>query len=158
MKRLVMVVLSFLSIATVLSVSPAAAKAYLPKECRGYSGSMLCASKAQARVIMVQNGQVVRSGRARFGGVASDGTGPFYTRIGIHTVGYKSKNEKSTDYGVYMPFFVQFSGGEGIHYSREFAQTGYAYSHGCVGLSNYKFARKVYNFAYPGMVVVVTSG
>lgn len=156
MKRLGMVMM-FSIITGLLMTTPAAAKAYLPAACRGY-GSMLCASKAQSRVIIVKDGRVLRSGRARFGGVASDGSGPWYTRNGVHEVGYKQANPVSTLYGVNMPFFVQFSGGQGIHFSYEFAQTGYKYSHGCVGLKNYKFAQKVYNFAYPGMTVVVTSG
>lgn len=147
-----------LAFCSLLVTTPASAKAYLPDACKGYSGKMICASKAQARVIIVKNGQVVRSGKARFGGVASDGTGPWFTRNGVHAVGYKQPNPVSTLYGVNMPFFVQFSGGQGIHYSYEFAQTGYSYSHGCVGLKKYNFARKVYNFAYPGMVVVVTPG
>ncbi len=154
MKRVLLAILFVLL--GLLPASPVSAKAYLPKECQGYSGPMICASKAQGRVIIVQDGQVVRSGRARFGGVASDGTGPWKTRNGVHAVGYKQINPVSTLYGVNMPFFVQFSGGQGIHYSAEFAQTGYQYSHGCIGLSNYKFAQRVYNFAYPGMVVVVT--
>ena len=141
-----------------IGIIPAQAKAYVPSQCQGYSGKIICASKSQTRVILVQNGQVLRSGKARFGGVASDGTGPWYTRNGVHSVGYKQWNPVSTLYGVNMPFFVQFSGGQGIHYSYEFAQTGYKYSHGCVGLKSYKFAQKVYNFAYVGMPVVVTSG
>ena len=141
-----------------MGISPAQAKAYVPKQCQGYSGAIICASKAQKRVILVQNGQVVRSGKARFGGVASDGTGPWYTRNGVHSVGYKQWNPVSTLYGVNMPFFVQFSRGQGIHFSYEFSEDGYPYSHGCIGLKSYKFAQKVYNYAYTGMPVVVTPG
>jgi lipoprotein-anchoring transpeptidase ErfK/SrfK len=147
-----------LAMGGLMTTTPASARAYIPADCQGFTGNIICASKGQNRVILVHNGQVVRSGKARFGGVASDGTGPWFTRNGVHAVGYKQFNPVSTLYGVNMPFFVQFSGGQGIHYSYEFAQTGYKYSHGCVGLRKYKFAQKVYNFAYPGMVVVVTSG
>lgn len=139
-----------------LSSGPAHA-AYLPSSCQGYSGKMICASKAQGRVMLVRSGRLVKSSKARFGGKASDGSGPWFTREGAHMVGYKQYNPVSTLYGVNMPFFVQFSGGQGIHYSSEFA-SGYPYSHGCIGLKRYKFAQRLYNFAYPGMTVVVTGG
>ena len=139
-----------------LFTSEPAQAAYVPNPCQGYSGKIICASKAQGRVLLVNNGRLKKSAKARFGGKASDGSGTWFTREGAFRVGYKQYNPVSTLYGVNMPFFVQFSGGQGIHYSSEFAR-GYPYSHGCIGLKRYKFAQRLYDYAYVGMPVVVTA-
>lgn len=125
-----------------------------PSACRGM-GKVLCASKSDGMLYMVVNGFIVDGGRARFGGYASDGSGPYYTRQGTFYVYDKGVNVWSNLYGVNMPYWMAFSGGQGIHYSQEFAD-GYPNSHGCVGLASWSYAQKVYNWAPVGTKVVVT--
>lgn len=127
----------------------------LPRACRGRSGKLICASKSAKRVYLVRSGRIVASARARFGGRASDGSGPWFTREGTFRILYKDSNAFSTLYHVYMPYFMAFSGGQGFHYSSEYAG-GYPYSHGCVGFARYRFARKAFRWAPTGTKVVVT--
>ena len=60
-----------------LFTSEPAQAAYVPNPCQGYSGKIICASKAQGRVLLVNNGRLKKSAKARFGGKASDGSGPW---------------------------------------------------------------------------------
>lgn len=150
MRRVLLVivglVIAILATMGVTAASPASAASGLPSACQNIPGKVICASKAQHKVFLVKNGVVKASGSARFGGRASDGSGPWFTREGTFRVQYKDAYAMSTLYHVRMPFFMAFSGGQGLHYSSEFAG-GYPYSHGCVGLSSYSFARKAFNWA-----------
>lgn len=145
----------------------AASTSSLPSACRGYSGKMICISKAHYRIYLVRNGKILSSASIRYGEpskYASDHTKGYFTREGLFHIGYKrGKNATSNLYStatglpIKMPYFMQFSGGQGIHYSAEFAQTGYRWSsHGCVNLRSMTFARNANSFAYVGMPVVVT--
>jgi lipoprotein-anchoring transpeptidase ErfK/SrfK len=52
---------------------------------------------------------------------------------------------------------MPFSGGQGIHFSGEYASTGYRYSHGCVGLKSQAKAAQLYNWAEVGTTVIVVN-
>ncbi len=126
-----------------------------PGPCRGYAGKVLCAIESDGRVYLVNNGIVTDSGSARFGGYASDGSGYYATRHGQFRIFTKGENVWSNLYGVNMPFFMGFSGGQGFHYSQEYAN-GYPYSHGCVGFSSWSFAQRAYVWAPIGTRVIVS--
>lgn len=127
-----------------------------PKPCLKYPGKVICASKASKRVFAIEDGRNRGSARARFGGIASDGTGPWYTREGVFSTFSKNPNAYSTLYHVYMPWYQGFSGGQGFHYSYEFAGSGYSYSHGCIGMRSWTFTSWLYDWAPLGTRVVVT--
>jgi len=59
MKKLVATVL--LVLGSLMTTTPASAAAYIPADCQGFTGNIICASKGQNRVILVHNEQVVRS-------------------------------------------------------------------------------------------------
>ncbi len=130
----------------------------LPKACQGLTGQTICLSKRAKTLYAIVGLRIIRSGSARFGGIASDGSGPWFTREGTFHTFWKALNPKSTLYHVYMPYFMAFSGGEGIHYSSEYAQSGYSHSHGCVGLKSLSLAKWLYAWAPLGIRVVVTAG
>lgn len=137
-----------------LGAVPASASSSVPAACKGYY-KVICASKARGNVMLIKRGQVVRSTSARFGGRASDGSGPWFTREGRFSVFYKNANAWSSAYHVYMPYFMAFSGGQGLHYSSEYAN-GYRYSHGCIGVRSRKFARYAFKWTPYGTSFVVT--
>lgn len=159
MRKIVMIfvatIVAILATIVAAATPASAVRATLPKACQSISGKLICASKTRHRVFLVLNGSIVTSGRARFGGRASDGTGPWFTREGRFSVLYKDANAWSNLYHVRMPFFMAFSGGQGLHYSSEFAY-GYPYSHGCIGLSSYGFAQRAFTWAPVGTPFVVT--
>ena len=148
-------IMALLAIIGISTATTASAATSLPKACQGTPGKLICASKSQRRVFLVKNGVIKRSAPARFGGRASDGSGPWYTREGRFSILYKDIGAISTLYRVKMPFFMAFSGGQGLHYSSEFAG-GYPYSHGCIGLKSWAFARKAFRWAPVGTPFVVT--
>lgn len=158
MRKMVIVFLGII-IASVASVGvsiPASASAYVPGACQGFGEKVICASKAQHRVLLVKpNGTLKRSAKARFGGPRSDGT--YFTREGVFRTFLKGVNVWSTSYNVNMPYFQQFSGGQGLHYSADFA-AGDPYSHGCIGVKSMRFAQKAYNWAPLGTLLIVTAG
>ena len=138
-------------------------KVNIPPDCRNKNGFTICYSKKQKMVIPLWNGLIVREAlkfdrTARPGGKASDGTGPWNTRNGTHRVYAKYYSKISTAYNVPLPFFMKFSGGQGFHYSSEFDKTGYPYSHGCVGLKSYAFAKWLYSKTKIGTRVIITRG
>ena len=57
------------------------------------------------------------------------------TREGLFHVSFKSRHHVSTIYDTPMPYAMFFSGGQAVHYSSDFAATGYnGASHGCVNV------------------------
>ena len=150
-----LIVAIFVLIGGISTATSASAVTSLPKACQGTPGKLICANKSQRRVFLVKNGVIKRSAPARFGGRASDGSGPWYTREGRFSILYKDAGAVSTQYHVRMPFFMAFSGGQGLHYSSEFAN-GYRYSHGCIGLNSWVFARNAFRWAPVGTPFVVT--
>lgn len=136
-------------------ITQASASAYVPRACQGSGEKVICASKSQHRVMLVKpSGALKRSARARFGGPRSDGT--YFTQEGSFRTFLKGVNVWSTPYGVNMPYFQQFYGGQGLHYSADFA-AGDPYSHGCIGVKSMRFAQKAYYWAPLGTLLVVTA-
>jgi len=154
-------VFAFLGMFVCIAVSvgvilPASASVYVPGACQGLGEKVFCASKSQHRVMLVKpSGTLKRSAKARFGGPRSDGT--YFTREGVFRTFFKGVNVWSTPYSVNMPYFQQFYGGQGLHYSADFA-AGDPYSHGCIGVNSMRFAQKAYNWAPLGTLFLVTSG
>lgn len=135
-----------------------------PKFCRvfGATSKVLCASKKDGRLYAIKNGRLVDWATISFGGVASDRSGPWFTREGVFPIGGKQLNGYSNLYDdiygnpVEMPFWMPFDGGQGIHYSSEF-NSGYPYSHGCIGIKYKSMAKWFYNWTPEGTPLIVTS-
>ena len=120
----------------------------LDKRCT--TGLVVCISKSDRQLRLVQDGKILISLDARFGSEE----GP--TREGTFTIGWRSKDWVSTIYGSKMPYAMFFSGGQAIHYSSDFAARGYAgNSHGCVNIRSMGGIQYVWNHAPVGTTVVV---
>lgn len=120
----------------------------LDSRCR--TGLVICISKTDRQLRLVQDGKVQISLDARFGGES----GP--TREGTFSIGWRSKDWVSTLYGSKMPYAMFFSGGQAIHYSSDFAARGYdGNSHGCVNIRSMSGIQYVWNHAPVGTKVVV---
>lgn len=112
---------------------------------------MVCISKADRRVRLVDDGTVVLSLAARFGSASRP------TREGTFHVTWKDRDHWSTRYESSMPFSLFFSGGQAIHYSADFARVGYAgASHGCVNLRSWSGAQRLFDLVPVGTRVVVS--
>lgn len=94
---------------------------------------VVCASKKNKRLYVVEHGKVTRSYDARFGRPG------YETRNGVfHIFRISGKNAVSSEYHTPMPFAMTFSGGQAVHYSPSFAANGYyGGSHGCINLRDY---------------------
>jgi lipoprotein-anchoring transpeptidase ErfK/SrfK len=149
------------------AVAPAvvsvAIPAWVPAKCRtavGKHNKVICVGIKSWQLVALQNHRVVMTMSARHGAEAghraSDGTGPWPTRRGTFKIFAKYTSKVSTLYHVKMPYFMPFSGGQGIHYSSEYA-AGYRWSHGCVGLKSLAKARQLYNWAEVGTTVIVVN-
>lgn len=103
-----------------------------PLDARCLSGHVLCIDKSSSSLRWVVDGEVVMTLDARFGGNG------YFTREGQFSVFYKSANHVSSLYETSMPYAMFFSGGQAVHYSPDFAATGYSgASHGCVNIRDY---------------------
>ena len=100
-----------------------------PLDPRCTTGRAMCVDKASSTVRWVVDGSVQRTLAVRFGSSYTP------TREGLFQVDSKSRDHVSTIYETAMPFAMFFSGGQAVHYSTDFAATGYAgASHGCVNV------------------------
>lgn len=114
------------------------------------TGLVICISKADRQLRLVQDGKIVLSLDARFGSEA----GP--TREGTFKIEWRDKDWVSKMYGSKMPYAMFFSGGEAIHYSSDFAARGYAgNSHGCVNIRSMSGLQYLWDHAPVGTTVVV---
>ena len=78
------------------------------------------------------------------------------TREGAFTVFRKSRDHVSSLYDTPMPFAMFFSGGQAVHYSPDFAATGYdGASHGCVNVRDYDAVRRLFDQVHLGDKVIV---
>ena len=78
------------------------------------------------------------------------------TREGVYSVYLKSRDHVSQLYDSAMPFAMFFSGGQAVHYSSDFAATGYyGASHGCVNVRDYDAVAWLYDQVSVGDEVVV---
>ncbi|QCW49736.1 L,D-transpeptidase family protein [Nocardioides dongxiaopingii] len=93
------------------------------------TGRALCVDKSSRTLRWVVDGQVLKTVDVRFG---SD---ELPTREGAFSVAFKNRDHVSSLYDTPMPFAMFFSGGQAVHYSPDFAATGYnGASHGCVNV------------------------
>ncbi|MGW0653799.1 L,D-transpeptidase family protein [Streptomyces umbrinus] len=96
---------------------------------RCLTGRVLCISKTSRTLRWMIDGRTVSTMDVRFGSQYTP------TREGVFNVYFKSRHHVSTIYDSPMPYAMFFSGGQAVHYSSDFAATGYSgASHGCVNV------------------------
>jgi len=96
---------------------------------RCLTGRVLCIDKTSRTLRWMIDGRTVSTVSVRFGSQYTP------TREGVFQVYWKSRHHHSTLYDSPMPYAMFFSGGQAVHYSSDFAATGYAgASHGCVNV------------------------
>lgn len=90
-------------------------------------GITLCVDKTQRLTRYIKDGQVLMKIDTNFGPEKGDPKFGQYslTREGVFKIFWKSPNSRSTLYGMVLPYFMAFDGGEGFHFSKYFAETGY---------------------------------
>jgi len=123
-------------------------------------GIRLCVDKSQKVTRYVKDGVVIRvmdtnigpeKGDKKFGQYSS-------TREGVSKIGGKQVNSVSTLYGYSMPYWMQFDGGIGFHFSKYFSQEGYKdTSMGCTTLRSKADAKWLYKNTPKRTKVVVYS-
>ena len=121
-----------------------------PLDPRCLTGRVLCIDKTSSSLRWVIDGDVKLTLDARFGG---DG---HFTREGVFHIFSKDADHVSTLYDTSMPLAMFFSGGEAVHYSPDFAATGYnGSSHGCVNIRDYDSMVWLFSQVQLGDTVVV---
>jgi peptidoglycan hydrolase-like protein with peptidoglycan-binding domain len=120
----------------------------LDPQCR--TGRALCVDKSTNSLRWVVDGEVISTFDVRFG---SD---ELPTREGAFTVFSKSRDHVSSLYDTSMPFAMFFSGGQAVHYSPDFAATGYnGASHGCINVRDYDGIAALFDEVQIGDKVIV---
>ena len=110
----------------------------LDERCK--TGRVICIDKTSRTLRWVVNGVVKTRLDARFGAAK------YPTREGQFQVFRKSRDHVSSIYGSSMPFAMFFSGGQAVHYSPDFAQTGYnGASHGCVNIRDRRAIERLFD-------------
>lgn len=103
-----------------------------PLDARCTTGRVLCIDKSSRTLRWVVDGDVRKTVDVRFG------SAELPTREGVFSVERKSRDHVSSLYHTPMPFAMFFSGGQAVHYSPDFAATGYnGASHGCVNVRDH---------------------
>lgn len=121
-----------------------------PLDPRCTTGRALCIDKSSSSLRWVVNGKVLMSVDVRFGAEYSP------TREGVFRVGWKDQDHVSELYGSAMPYSMFFSGGQAVHYSSDFAASGYSgASHGCVNVRDYDAVASLFDKVAVGDRVVV---
>lgn len=114
------------------------------------TGRALCVDKSTNFLSWVVHGEVRETLEVRFG------SEELPTREGLFSVYRKSRDHVSSLYDTPMPFAMFFSGGQAVHYSPDFAATGYnGASHGCVNVRDYNAIAALYDQVQVGDKVVV---
>ncbi len=117
---------------------------------RCMTGRAMCVDKSSRSLRWVVDGVVKLRFDVRFG---SD---ELPTREGAFSVFRKSRDHVSSLYNTSMPFAMFFSGGQAVHYSPDFAATGYnGASHGCVNVRDYNGIRWLFDQVHLGDKVIV---
>ena len=120
----------------------------LDPRCR--TGRVLCIDKSTNSLRWVVDGKVQATFDVRFG---SD---ELPTREGAFSVYRMSRDHVSSLYDTPMPYAMFFSGGQAVHYSPDFAATGYnGASHGCVNVRDYAGVAALFDQVRIGDDVVV---
>lgn len=113
-------------------------------------GRALCADKSTNTLRWVVDGEIRRTVAARFGAPKTP------TREGAFRVYDKLRHHVSSLYGTPMPFAMFFSGGQAVHYSKDFRNAGYdRASHGCINVRNYRAMVELFDRVRIGDKVVV---
>jgi Putative peptidoglycan binding domain/L,D-transpeptidase catalytic domain len=121
-----------------------------PLDPRCLTGRVICIDKSSNSLRWVVDGDVQVTLDARFGGNG------YVTREGSFSVYRKSRDHVSSLYDTSMPFAMFFDGGQAVHYSPDFAATGYnGASHGCVNIRDYGEIAALYDQVQLGDRVVV---
>ena len=119
-------------------------------DARCLTGRALCVDKTSRSLRWVIDGIVKTRYDVRFG---SD---ELPTREGSFAIFKKSRDHVSSLYNTSMPFAMFFSGGQAVHYSPDFAATGYnGASHGCVNVRDYNGIRWLFDQVQLGDKVIV---
>ncbi|HET8961385.1 L,D-transpeptidase family protein [Nocardioides sp.] len=114
------------------------------------TGRALCVDKSSNSLRWVVDGEIVSTFDVRFG------SEELPTREGAFTVYSKSRDHVSSLYDTSMPFAMFFSGGQAVHYSPDFAATGYnGASHGCVNVRDYDGMVQLFDQVQVGDKVIV---
>ncbi|WP_210578085.1 L,D-transpeptidase family protein [Streptomyces sp. GESEQ-4] len=117
---------------------------------RCMTGRVLCISKTSRTLRWMIDGRTVLTVPVRFGSQYTP------TREGVFSVYWKSRHHVSTLYDSPMPYAMFFSGGQAVHYSSDFAATGYAgASHGCVNVRDEAAIAQLFTQVRNGDKVVV---
>lgn len=120
----------------------------LDERCR--TGRVLCVDKSSRTLRWVVDGQVRKTVDVRFG------SAELPTREGVFTVSRKNRDHVSSLYDTPMPYAMFFSGGQAVHYSPDFAATGYnGASHGCVNVRDRAAVAWLYDQVALGDRVVI---
>ncbi|WP_031477699.1 L,D-transpeptidase family protein [Streptomyces bicolor] len=121
-----------------------------PPDARCLTGRVLCVSKSSRTLRWMIDGRSVLTVPVRFGSQYTP------TREGVFSVYWKSRHHVSTLYDSPMPYAMFFSGGQAVHYSSDFAATGYAgASHGCVNVADERAIAEMFAQVETGDKVVV---
>lgn len=130
--------------------APAAMASEPTLDPRCLTGRVLCIDKSSNSLRWVIDGSVQTTVDVRFG---SD---ELPTDEGKFAVALKSRDHVSSLYNTPMPFAMFFSGGQAVHYSPDFAATGYnGASHGCVNVRDYGAIRSLFDQVNVGDTVIV---
>ncbi len=117
---------------------------------RCMTGTVICASKNQRKLWMVQNGRILITLDARYGRPSMP------TQEGVNTIYWKDKNHFSTSYGSPMPYSMFFYKGQAIHYSSGFARDGWnGSSHGCINIRNMSGLKWLWDHTPTGRKIIV---
>ncbi|MGN6333509.1 MAG: L,D-transpeptidase family protein [Motilibacteraceae bacterium] len=117
-----------------------------------------CLSKSDLRIRFAENARVSVA-QWRPGLPTLPAASP--TREGRFSVFARRTAQWSSQFHVWMPWWLQFSGGEGIHYSADFARYGYGTaahprgSHGCANVRDQAWLRERWARTPLGTPVIV---
>jgi peptidoglycan hydrolase-like protein with peptidoglycan-binding domain len=145
--------------ATVTQLTKAAGDGSIDPRCL-QPGIRLCLDKSQKVTRYVKDGVVIRVMDTNIGPEKGDEKFKQYssTREGVSKIGDKQVNTVSNLYGYSMPYWMQFDGGIGFHFSKYFSQDGYQdTSMGCTTLRSKADAKWLYKNSPKGTKVVVYS-
>lgn len=122
------------------------------------AGIHICLDKGEKVARYVKNGEVIREIDVNIGPEPGDPKFGQYssTRTGVNKIKEKNRDAVSSLYGYSMPFWMQFDGGIGFHFSEYFSKAGYAdTSMGCTTIGNRADAEWLFNHSPIGTTVVV---
>ncbi|MGV1037135.1 MAG: L,D-transpeptidase family protein [Candidatus Nanopelagicales bacterium] len=142
---------------TVARLKSVARDGKLDSRCQG-TGITICVDKTQKVTRYLKDGKVIKTMDAQFGPEKGDkGFGQYSrTREGVFKVKEKQRHTVSSLYGYDLPWWMQFDGGEGFHYSGYFDQAGFKVnSYGCIISDSKADSAWLFNHTPRGTKVVI---